>query len=215
MFPKITDELVVVETNERLFMPRGDRLYYNSLWRLWSGFRRRCNFKPDIAPTQESQFKASGVLKDIGLDNTEYVTVQPLFDATYNKHRNAPPYWWRLLCARLRKSGFRVLIVGPEAMSKSFKVPEGCYSSLPHGCNPMDSLALIHGAKAHFGGETGLTLWSAIMQVPTFAFYRERDWNGTGPINFGGGTWRFDIGGPVDQPVETLSQLIVEEVCGD
>jgi hypothetical protein len=139
-----------------------------------------------------------------------YVTVQPLYDAQYERFRNQTIAWWQQVCMAIERRGMPVLVL--DRYNSTFPVPKGCYP--PAGLTPrtsvMYSMALVSNACVHVGGQTGLTLWSAIFGVPTVAAYKHwgiMDHKDTRPIPFGAPVEPADLRGPPDAVARKVEKL--------
>jgi len=130
--------------------------------------------------------RADTLLQDLKVPGN-YVTIQPLFDAHYDKHRNQKASWWQAVVERM-SGRVPTVVLGVHPNLKHIRLPGNCYPMIARGVDPMVSLALIAKASMHVGGATGTTIWAPILKVPTVAIYRS--WGPTGgsdvrPIGFG------------------------------
>lgn len=170
VFKDIADEVWMVERpNEKFIMPNGYVLYHANLWRIWRWLHRHCDVVPSIRPPANSIQKVSDLLKKYGVPPC-FVTLQPLCDAGYNTHRNAPASWWHQV-AEIVSQSFPVVLLGSKQNARAEFATRRIFPLWNEDLSPMDSLALISLARSHIGGETGMTLWSAIFHVPTVAVY--------------------------------------------
>lgn len=171
LFSDIADELWVLD-GETGLIPQltGESLYHVSMWTIWRWLRTNNCFCPSLKPTRAAYESARAKVEKLRIPDS-FVTVQPLFDAKYDRYRNMSPKWWQSLCKSIA-TRHPVVVIGSVSSSKLMAIPEGVYPAWECGLNPMESLALISQAKAHVGGCTGTTLWSSIFRVPTLAVYR-------------------------------------------
>jgi hypothetical protein len=190
LFGSIADELWIVEEHgEQIMRPPGQTLYHVTMWRIWRWLMLHKTFKPTIRPPMENMNKARELLKQYGAPS-KFITCQPLFDAGYDKYRNAPVGWWRDLAIAFRGAMPVVLLGLPE---NSNRMPVGGENIIPLWKTEMDAmttLAVICHSALHVGGATGTTLWAPIFNIPTLACYIE--WSphpgrrtDTRPMSFG------------------------------
>jgi hypothetical protein len=146
-------------------------LYTRSMWSIWRGLRTRWRElpHPSIKLKTESLQRADWYLKAHQVPSG-YVTMQPLYDAQYNRYRNFPIEWWYALYTRLTREGISVVVL--DKPNSLFLQAYGKHIRFYSTCSVMTNLALVRSSKAHIGGETGLTLWAAILGVPIMAVYK-------------------------------------------
>ena len=177
MFRGVADELWYAESStEEIPKPNAYVMYHTNMWRIWLWLRKNKVCKPTIQPKPENCTKTRELLKKAGVP-AKFITVQPLYDAAYNQHRNAPPGWWAELCTELGKL-CPIVLLGTTESAARMRTPKNCYPLWENKLDPMDSMALISMATAHVGGETGTTLWAPIFNIPTAAAYLH--WGDTG-----------------------------------
>jgi hypothetical protein len=170
LFNGIADELWIADKfGETIAIPQGTTLYHTKIWGIWEWLRKNCCAVPSIRPTTESLERAAALLQKHSVPEC-YVTVQPLFDAPYNKFRNAPVSWWETLVQTIAKR-LPVVVLGAKANVKPGFAGPNVFPLWTEDLTPMDSLALMKKGYAHVGGETGLTLWAGLLHVPTLALY--------------------------------------------
>lgn len=211
LFKGIADELWMVEKpGEYIGKPPGDSLYHVSMWRIWRWLSRNKAFVPSIRPDQAALDSALGKMRAFNIP-TPFVSIQPLFDASYDKHRNCTPEWWQGVCLKL-SADFPVVVLGDVRNARRMKVPDKVYPLWNLGLNPMESMAVISMAKMHIGGATGTTLWSAIFNVPTLAVYS--NWGAhlkkgidTRPIPFGAPVVHAQLGGDYAKLAGSVREL--------
>jgi hypothetical protein len=210
LFSSFADELWCVESaGEVVPRPEGEALYHTPLWLAWISLNKTRLFNPSIVPPSSASASAVGKTSAMGIPD-KYVTVHPLFDATYDVKRNSPPEWWAHLCARIAKE-FPVVILGIANNAGRIGDIEGVYPAWRYQLNPMESLAMISKAKVHIGGATGLTIWSPIFKIPTLAAYSV--WNRlrygieVRPISFGAPVVWGQLGGDVDVIFDAVRTL--------
>lgn len=209
LFKEIADEIWKTSSGgETVRRPNGDALYVKTLWAFWKSFRRSARtLDPVICPDDISMFRADTLLQEMKVP-ARYVTLQPLFDAKYDRHRNQSPAWWQALVERTA-GRMPTVVLGVHPNLKHIKLPHNCYPIIARGVDPMVSLALIYKGVMHAGGATGTTLWAPILKRPTVAIYKT--WAPMGgtdvrPISFG----RPVIFSPLhDSPEGTASRLSV------
>jgi hypothetical protein len=190
LFSGLADEIWQAEgSNEALPPAPGQALYHVSMWRIWRWLvhNRKVGRLP-LRPPAAATDKVRGILKELRVAE-RFTTLQPLFDAHYEKHRNAPPAWWSTAAQRM-SARMPVLILGDPATAGSMPCPPGAHALWKFGLTSMESLAVISLSALHVGGATGTTLWASIFGVPLLAAYRSWEWHtGKGvdsrPISFG------------------------------
>jgi len=195
----IVDEIWETEyAEEAIPDPQARRLYHTSMGRIWKWLRKHCVVKPTIRPKSEAMERARVVLKRYGVPE-RFMTVQPLFDATYNTYRNASPEWWSCVCREL-SSVAPVVVLGAQWNAMSMVVPPKAIPVWLEPLTAMETLAIVSQAAVHVGGETGVTIWAPIFGVPTVAVYRtwsgwENDFQDVRPISFGSPVVPAKLGG--------------------
>lgn len=190
LFAGLADEIWQAEfPGEPVSFPDGQSLYHVSLWRVWKWLsKNKVVQESAIRPTPEAMEKARALLDKEHVPK-RFVTLQPLFDATYEKQRNAPAAWWGEV-ARQMSLRMPVVLLGHPSCEQSMSPPHGAQAFWRHHLTTMESLAVLSLSSLHVGGQTGLTLWASLFKVPVIATYREWSWNlrkGTEsrPIAFG------------------------------
>jgi hypothetical protein len=202
LFSGIADELwIAEEPGEQIMRPPGQTLYHVTMWRIWRWLMSHKTVKPAIRPTNEAMSKARELLKKHNAP-TRFVTCQPLFDAGYDKYRNAPVEWWHSLVSALRGPMPVALLGLPE---NAGRMPLDGHNIIPlwnEKVDAMVTLALICHSALHIGGATGTTLWAPIFQIPTLACYV--GWSphpgmrtDTRPMSFGAPVVYAQLGGDV------------------
>jgi len=188
LFADVADEIWSTESaKEVVKRPVGEPLYVETLWAFWKTFARsERTLIPNIEPDGLASTRADAILQDFKVP-AGYVTVQPLFDAAYDRHRNQTAGWWQAVIERIA-GHVPTVVLGVPLLAKQMKLPHNCYPLFVRGLDPMVSLALIRKAALHVGGATGTTLWASMLRVPTIAAYN--GWASTGstdvrPISFG------------------------------
>lgn len=146
-------------------------LYNRSMWSIWRGLRTRWRElpHPGIKLKAEALQRAERY-REVHRVPCCYVTMQPLYDAQYNRYRNFPVDWWYALYARLTREGISVVVL--DKPNSFFLQTYGRNIRFYSTCSVMTNLALAGSAHVHIGGETGLTLWAAILGVPIAAVYK-------------------------------------------
>ena len=188
----------------------GDLYTKIHIWDLWHRFARTKPVTPTIQPPASYQQRAHACLKSLQAP-PEFVVLQPLYDAGYNKQRNAKPLWWKQLGQALACK-MPVVVVG----SARFMAPLGLAS--PHIYpfwqlgqeDPLLSLAVAKQAKAFIGGETGLTLWAGVCGISVVALYRQ--WKSGGHFDYRPIGWQAPVvhaplEGDVPQVVQTIQAV--------
>lgn len=213
LFAGVADDIWMMEhKDEHIDKPRAYPLYHTNLWRIWLWLRSNRTVEPVIQPKPESMERARQLLKDYKVP-AKFMTIQPLFDAAYNKGRNAPIPWWRALTEQL-KDKFPVVMLGSQAVAQKFQPMAGVYPLWEQKLSPMDSMALMSMSTAHLGGETGLTLWSAMFRRPTLAAYSY--WSPTSghfpmdcrPIPMGAPVEHVPLGGNIKYALEKAEKMM-------
>jgi hypothetical protein len=195
----IVDEIWETDYQEESIPdPGGYRLYHVSMKRIWKWLRRNHGVRPTIQPKAEAAERARDILKRYGVPE-KFITLQPLFDASYNTYRNAPPSWWSAVCAELVRIA-PLVIVGAYWNAKAMDVPRGAYPVWNERLSAMDTLAIVNRATVHVGGESGVTIWAPIFKRPTVAVYKawtawERKYEDVRPITFGAPVVPAQLGG--------------------
>ena len=185
----IADEIwETVYQEEPLPRLRAYPLYHAPMGRIWKWLRRNKQVTPTIRPKPEAMARAEEVLARYKVP-PKFIVLHPLWDASYNTYRNAPPTWWDAVCVQLAKMA-PVVVVGAHWNSSKMPLPGNAFPIWNERLSSMDTLALVSKATVHVGGETGFTIWAPIFQVPTLAVYRkwkgwETDQLDVRPISFG------------------------------
>jgi hypothetical protein len=193
----IADEVWFADVGE-IHEPEGEPIYTESMWKFWYDLRKTEYPKQSMSiKPEESAFRSiKEVIKHYNIPE-QFATIQPLFDATYNTYRNASPKWWKSLCEQCQD--IPLVIIGNYANSGMMPSPRRCYPLWCLDLTPMESLALIHLAKIHIGGQTGTSIWAGVMGKPLVAVYEDvfvDNWD-TRPIGFNNSEVLFvDLGGP-------------------
>ena len=170
LFAGIADEIVQAgHHREPLPPPVGENLYCRDLWYLWPRLRDRAA-EPTIRPPPDALDRARRRLAEGGVGR-RFVTLQPLFDAGYSVHRNAPWGWWLKLARELTAVGPLVVLGDHRHRDVLARFPGALHLCSP-GDGPMEALAAVSLAGLHVGGETGLTLWAGLFSTPLLAVYR-------------------------------------------
>lgn len=190
LFKDAADELWMVERpEERIARPAGQALYHVTMWRIWRWLHFNNTFNPDIRPLPAAMKLADELLKQYKVP-LKFVTIQPLFDAEYDRHRNAPRNWWVELI-RVLSGPMPVVVLGLPSNARQVMVEgRNVFQLWNTSMDAMTTLALIAKGSLHVGGATGTTLWAPIFKVPTLACYvnwaphpgKKTD---TRPISFG------------------------------
>ena len=142
------------------------------VWEFWKTIRpNKPRFTPALDMPEERTIEAAAALKHYGVP-AEYAVLQMLFDAGYDKYRNAPISWWRDLAMRIAAMHVPLVIVGPSRLMTNFTAPPGCFPLYKTVSDPFNSLALMAGAKLVIAGESGLIHWATFLRKPTIATYR-------------------------------------------
>jgi hypothetical protein len=208
LFRGIADEVwEIAGARDVVKRPPGEALYVRTLWQFWKSFMHSTrSLVPEIHPDSVSVMRAEQLLKELKVPK-RYLSIQPLFDAEYDKHRNREAEWWQVLIDKL-SAVLPVVVLGAPANAKKLKLPFGCFPMIARNLDPMTSLAFIERAALHVGGATGTTIWAPILHVPTVAIYKV--WTSTGvtdvrPISFG----KPVIFSPLsDSPASTAERII-------
>lgn len=213
MFGDIADELWIADTaTEEIAKPPAYQMYHTNMWRIWLWLRKNKICNPAIKPKLENVEKMRKLLDERKIP-AGFVTLQPLYDAYYNTHRNAPPEWWAALAEEVGKIRPVVLIGTTESAAK-MRTPNNCYPLWQNKLSPMDSLALISMSALHIGGETGTTLWAPIFQIPTVGVYMH--WGDTGghfpqdcrPMSFNHQVRHVLLGGSIVSGATTIKSML-------
>ena len=143
------------------------------IWNDWARLRSavvsgKVTLQPHL-PDEDVLANARKILDKKGVPE-KFVTVHPLFDAGYNKYRNGKPEWWSQLIAEMAKH-LPVVVVGMHAYGKYIAVPDNAFQLFDLGLPAMASLGVVAQSQMHVGGETGLTLWAGVCDVPVLATY--------------------------------------------
>jgi hypothetical protein len=190
LFGNVADELWVVEKpGEQIMRPPGQTLYHVTMWRIWRWLMVHKTINPTLIPPDKAMVRAREILAKYGAP-AKFVTCQPLFDASYDKYRNAPVSWWKNVVLSLRGVMPVALLGLPD---NARKMPLGGENIIPLWQVEMDAmttLAIICHSSLHVGGATGTTLWAPIFKIPVLACYvnwaphpgRKTD---TRPMSFG------------------------------
>lgn len=168
--------------------PRAYPLYHVPMGRIWKWLRRNSSVQPTIRPKKDALERADMLLKKYGVP-PRFITLQPLFDASYNTYRNAPPSWWGSICQELSRLA-PVVVVGAYWNAGRMPIPSRSFPLWEERLSSMETLAIVSRATAHVGGETGVTIWAPIFKVPTLALYKkwrgwEKNYLDVRPISFG------------------------------
>lgn len=173
LFSGLVDELVEDELgNSLMHKPPGENLYYQHLFSCWKQLGKR----PPIAaaPTlpEPCRVTASNLLLKHKVP-PRYAVVSPLFDAKYDKHRNLHPTWWQNVVLELSRF-MPVVLIGDHAnmLGYPLRTLPSCHNLYTEQLTPMHSLGLIRQAAVYVGGETGMTLWAALLGTPVVAAYQ-------------------------------------------
>ena len=212
LFNGIADEIWLTERkDEHIANPGAYQLYHTNLWRIWYWLRYNKTVIPTIEPKPAGLERARQLLAHYKVPE-RFVTFQPLFDAPYNKIRNAPIVWWRAVAEKLREVAPLVMI-GSYAVGQQFRQMDGVYPLWDAKLSPMDSLALIRLGATHVGGETGMTLWASMFRRPTVAVYAR--WSSSSgkypmdcrPLSFGAPVVHAQLSGDAAGVAEKVKQL--------
>lgn len=172
LFSTVVDELIEDEVGNALFTrPIGENLYFQHLFTSWKTLAQRPPIRP--APPIPVTYKASAEqLLAKWKVPPRYAVISPLFDAKYDRHRNLHPIWWQNAVTDVAKV-IPVVIIGDRAAMHRYPVRNApnTYNLYVDNLTPMQSLALIDKSAVYIGGETGMTLWAALMGVPVVAAY--------------------------------------------
>jgi hypothetical protein len=172
LFHDVADEIwEIAGSRDIVKRPPGEALYVRTIWQFWKSFMHSARtLMPNIHPDGISVTRAESLLKELSVPQ-KYLTIQPLFDATYDKHRNQTVGWWQVVVEKL-SARLPVVVLGASANSAKLKLPFACFPMITRGVDAMTSLALIERATLHMGGATGTTIWAPILKVPTVAAYK-------------------------------------------
>ena len=209
LFQGIADEVwEVTGVKDVVKRPPGEALYVRTLWQFWKTFMHSArSLVPNIHPNGVSVMRAEQLLQELKVPK-KYLSIQPLFDAEYDKHRNQTAGWWQVVIEKL-SARLPTVVLGVPASAAQLKLPFACFPLITRGVDPMTSLALIERATMHVGGATGTTIWAPILHVPTVAVYKT--WVSTGstdvrPIGFG----KPVIFSPLsDSPASTAERIVL------
>jgi hypothetical protein len=164
----IADEVKVVGSSA--LRPVGEPLYTRHLFNWWAEFRRVPHYRPLVFPQHITDYVDRTAGRLLGQD--EFLTVQPLFDVRYDRHRNEKPNWWAEVITCLQRH-YKTAVLCTEASGRALPhLPDGVVPLWNLGLNVAHSLAVMSKSAGHFGGETGLTLWAGVLQLPLAAAYR-------------------------------------------
>lgn len=170
----IADELWETSYQEEpMPRPRAYPLYHAPMGRIWKWLRRNKKVMPRIRPKPAALARAAEVLAQYKVPS-RFITLQPLWDASYNTYRNAPPQWWQAVCERLAAVA-PVVLVGAHWNAAKMSLPKNTFPIWRERLSSMETLAIISKATVHVGGETGMTIWAPIFKIPTIAVYRQWD----------------------------------------
>lgn len=164
MLEGIADEIIMLNQEEPVeARPQEYRLHNDSLWVYWHNLRyyRPPNLVPKLRPDPLALLDAT---LNIPFKKGSYITIHPLVDAGYNTERNRDAKWWESLIALLAPR-YQVVVLGPNVL----KLPDNVFHYTTDSM--MNSLAAISYSSLFIGGETGLTLWAPIFQIPTMGLY--------------------------------------------
>lgn len=173
LFAGIADEISETQKpNERVPASRGKNLTRKHIWDNWFSLRRDDGLKSfvRIRPKREWVASARELLAAQSVPD-KFVTVQPLFDATYNVYRNAPAAWWSSVAEESAKHQPTVMVIN-GSYRDSMTAPSGVYPIYVEPNDLTTALGLLSLSATHFGGETGLSLWAALLRTPVVAAYR-------------------------------------------
>ena len=147
-------------------------LKYCYLWKWWGiGGRRyaaqRSQTELTLPPkTLEAAWRRLEEMRVV----SNFVAVQPLWDARYHLYRNAPKEWWGGLISALAVRDIPVVVLGAESVLSPL------INTIPGTCricgSAFDSIAISSLATTFVGGETGLPLWASMLGVPVAATLR-------------------------------------------
>jgi len=185
----IADELWETSYQEEpMPRPHAYPLYHAPMGRIWRWLRRNKKAVPSIRPKPAAVARAADVLAQYKVPS-HFITLQPLWDASYNTYRNAPVYWWQAVCEKLARVA-PVVLVGAHWNAAKMSLPKNTFPVWREHLSSMETLAIISKAAAHVGGETGTTIWAPIFKIPTVAVYQQWDsWEtkhlDVRPISFG------------------------------
>lgn len=210
LFQGIADEVFTTTApHEHIERPAAENLYYERLWRSWWRIMHTKRvFFPALASEAPSRDIVNQLIVRLGIPPT-YVTLQPLWDAKYDRYRNQSPIWWERLIQRL-VSFMPVVVLGATTNACKLSLPPGAFPVWDHRIDAMASLEFMRRAAWHVGGETGLTLWAPMLNVPTAALYRtwqrRADHLETRPMTFG----KPVVWVPLVENVDVVADLIVK-----
>lgn len=172
LFQGIADEVITATgPYENFERPTAENLYHERLWRSWWRIMHSKRiFFPSMSVEAHVRDAVNRLVTRLNIPPV-YVTIQPLWDAKYDRYRNQGPIWWEHLLQRLASS-VSVVVLGTSLNASKIKLPSGAFPVWEHRPDAMMSLEFMRRAVWHVGGETGLTLWSPMLNVPTMALYR-------------------------------------------
>lgn len=198
-FKDVANDLLVREDNSEIIVIPGDtstnsirHTFAPTLWEHYRRLRKSCTRFPTVKPQPDALKIAHNLLKKYGLKPDNFVLLQPLFDAGYDKFRNAPKAHWNALRAHIDPS-IPVALLTSKNLGKGFPWDKG-FVPLFEEDPPYDvSIALSALAKVFVGGQSGLILWATMFRTPIVAVYREwrlrsvkaRHASDSRPISFG------------------------------
>lgn len=191
VFGDMVDEYWLMDAHDEPVVLEGEAFMTEPIWEWWFYFNQREGFrglKPTIRPTPAAQERVARLKEEWRLPD-RYMTIQPLFDAPYALYRNRTPEFWEDLIAHVAPKIPVVVLGNPVNYSKIRTHPQA-YSGWARGLSVMESIAMISGATLHVGGETGTTIWAAVMGVNTYGMYANVHYDDVvwfaEPISFGG-----------------------------
>lgn len=194
LFDGIADELRMSERRGELPpLPKAEVLYKAQLFNLWRQVRPKAPLSSAIQPAQAALQRIDVLLAQLGVP-AKFAAVHPLFDAPYDRHRNAAPKWWAEMFAAMAEKIPTVML---GAKDRTGKVPRiGKVIPLwEKGLSVMESLAVVYRSSLFAGGDTGMTHWAAVFSKPLASCrpYWDKPWLSdarrgmdTRPISFGG-----------------------------
>lgn len=199
------------EDEEPTFGDLGNPLHSGNVWTPWSEIA--LNPGDVWVPKLETFYIERGQAKrDLYLVNeTSYVTVQPLFDADYDIERNIAIELWQKLCIQLARHVW-VVVVGSAKVANRCPVPWPVQPLWCENLHFQETLTVIQEAQVHVGGETGTTLWAPLLRTPTVALYNPRRVYPSGlwwhrPISFGQAVTIHSVDDAIDRIVDTVLNL--------
>jgi len=159
----VADQILMGKEAKGLRPPRGEPLYSAQIFDLWRRLRGSAPLHTKLRPPADSLEYADTIFRGLHLP-ARFIACQPLYDAPYDKHRNAPPVWWADVFRRIAREA-PVALLGPRQSMDLVNVP-GAYGLWPHERNAMDSLTFASRAAVFVGGDTGVPHWAAVFSVP-------------------------------------------------